>query len=137
MKKRLNPWILLFFLGFILYPTLEILYRGYSHPSMALLGGICLVLIRLVDLWGGRLRPVWKALLSAVIITQLEFIFGVVLNLGLGLGVWDYSALPFQLAGQISLLFSFYWFLLARFAIFLFRRIPHLQIRPKGASKGS
>ena len=52
--------------------------------------------------------------------------FGMILNRGLNLNVWDYSALPFQLAGQVSLLFSFYWFLLSFASLFILHRIKGL-----------
>ena len=126
MKKRIWEFFLLFLVGFAIYPMIEILFRGYSHISLAILGGISLILIRIVDLWGGRLRKIWKAFLAAVMITQLEFIFGMILNHGLKLNVWDYSSLPFQLAGQVSLLFSFYWFLLSFAALFILHRIKGL-----------
>ena len=31
----------LFLTGFTLYPIVEILWRGYSHISMAFAGGVC------------------------------------------------------------------------------------------------
>lgn len=117
--KQLRTTIYLFFVGATLYPLLELLFRGYSHISMSLLGGICLVAIDWVNRTMGRLRPVWKAALCSVLITQMEFITGMVVNVALGLKVWDYSHLPFQLAGQVCLLFSFFWFLLSYAAIHL------------------
>ena len=41
MKKN----SLLFLVGSCAYPTLEMLWRGYTHSSMALAGGVCMVLI--------------------------------------------------------------------------------------------
>ena len=41
MKKN----SLIFILGSCAYPTLEVLWRGYTHSSMALAGGVCMVLI--------------------------------------------------------------------------------------------
>jgi uncharacterized membrane protein len=107
----------LFFAGALLYPALEILFRGFSHISMSFLGGICLVIIDLVRFSLKRVRRIWKALISAVIITQLEFITGMIVNVALGLNVWDYSDRPFEFAGQICLLFSGLWFLLSYLAM--------------------
>ncbi len=113
MKRYFPHFLLCFFLGFVLYPVIEILFRGYSHPSMAILGGICLCAIYAVHLFLPTSPLLWKAFLSAVLITELEFICGVIVNLGMGLSVWDYSARPFNLAGQICPLFTFFWFLLS------------------------
>lgn len=130
--KRFYSYLITFLMGAVLYPIIEILFRGHSHVSMSLLGGICLMVIRFTDEAMGRLRTVWKAALAAVMITQLELIFGIVLNHGLGLGVWDYSHLPGNLAGQICPLFSFFWFLLSFAAIGLIRLSRRLHRRGRG-----
>lgn len=113
MKAQIRSYFALFCAGAVLYPLVEILFRGYTHASMSLLGGICLVAIRWIDLTVPKLRLPWKAMLCAVIITQLELICGLIVNCHLELGVWDYSHLPWNLAGQICPLFSFFWFLLS------------------------
>ena len=38
---------------------------------------------------------------------------GVIMNIGLGMKIWDYSKRPFNILGQICLLYSFFWFLLS------------------------
>ena len=43
------------------------------------------------------------------LVTVVELVMGVVLNLWLGLGVWDYSGLPFNLLGQICPQYSALW----------------------------
>ena len=112
MKFRYQ--IPLFFLaGSILYPIIELLYRGWTHLSMCLLGGLALVAVILVDNALGERRFLLKAGLSTVLITQMEFIFGVYLNLHRRLAVWDYSDRLWDIAGQVCPLFSFYWFLLS------------------------
>lgn len=50
-----------------------------------------------------------QSIVSAVIITIFEFFTGCIVNLWLGLGVWDYSGLPFNLYGQICLYFFVLW----------------------------
>ena len=47
----------------------------------------------------------------------LELIFGIIFNINLGMNVWDYSDLPFNLFGQICLPFMIAWFLLSAVAI--------------------
>ena len=62
--------------------------------------------------------PMWlQCLLSMIIIVTIEFLSGCVLNLWLGLGVWNYSNMPFNILGQICLPFSIIWFFLSYIAI--------------------
>ena len=113
MKHNIFRFSSFFCLGFLLYPLIEVIWRGRTHLSMAFLGGLSAVAIVFIDSQMKRGFFLQKAALSALVITQMEWIFGVVLNLKMKLGIWDYSGLPFNLAGQVCLLFSFYWFLLS------------------------
>ena len=54
-----------------------------------------------------------KALLGALVITLIEFVFGVIFNIALKRKVWDYSDRPFNILGQVCPLFSVIWFLLS------------------------
>ena len=58
-------------------------------------------------------------LIGAGIITTLEFITGVIVNLILNLNVWDYSLEPYNLLGQVCLAYSNLWFLLSFLCIVL------------------
>jgi len=102
----------LFFVGGLGYYTLEIIFRGYSHWSMALCGGICMLSIYHINKKMKRQKIVFRALAGAGIITIVEFICGCVVNLALGWRVWDYSHLPMNLMGQICFPFTALWFLL-------------------------
>ena len=115
-KKHLS----LFLIGSILYYNLELIYRGYSHFSMFLLGGTCFVLIGLINEYFSWKMPLWKQqLVATTIITTLEFITGYIVNIKLGWNIWDYSNLRFNLRGQISLQYSILWFFLSAIAIIL------------------
>ena len=89
--------------GFWGYPFLEILFRGWSHWSMALAGGICFGLMGLVSDTLYRYRLPVRAMASAVTVLFVEFIFGCIFNLGMQLHIWDYSRELGNLAGQICL----------------------------------
>lgn len=52
-----------------------------------------------------------QAVISASVITVLEFVTGCIVNLWLGWQIWDYSELPFNLMGQICLYFFLLWIL--------------------------
>ena len=100
-----------FALGSILYGLTEILWRGWTHWTMLLCGGICFTLMYLVS--GSGLSLVKKWLLSTCIITTVEFVAGCIVNLRLHWQVWDYSAMPFNLLGQICPQFLLLWLALS------------------------
>ncbi len=111
---------ILFAIGGFVYLGIEILYRGYTHWSMYILGGICFVLMGLInEVFTFEMSLVKQMFLSSIIITSLEFICGVIVNLILGWNVWDYTNLPFNIMGQVSLLFFFLWFLLSLVGIII------------------
>ena len=104
--------LFIFCVGAFCYTLLEILWRGYSHWTMSVTGGICLVLICFINTHLTQTPLLLRALLCASGITAIEFAVGCIVNLVLGWNVWDYSALPFNLLGQICPYYSFLWFLL-------------------------
>ena len=111
---------LCFLSGATIYPIIELIYRGYTHFSMAILGGVCLCAVFSVHTALGRGKILTKALLSTVLITQCEFLCGVIVNILLGLSVWDYSDRKFHVLAQVCPRFSFYWFLLSVSALMIF-----------------
>lgn len=118
--KECSKNIGLFAFGGLLYYLLEILWRGYSSISMFIVGGICFLLIGLINNYLSFNTPLWKQqLIAAVIVTIIEFATGIIVNKWLGLNIWDYSSIPFNLLGQISLKYSIFWFLLSLPAIVL------------------
>ena len=97
-------------IGGAIYVGIEMLWRGHSHPSMFILGGLCFVSIGLInELFPWELGIVWQALIGGTLVTCLEFITGVIVNIWLKLGVWDYSGLPLNIMGQVCLPFYFAW----------------------------
>ena len=105
---------ILFGIGGILYLIIELLWRGSSHWSMFILGGACFLLIGLINEHNrGRIPLLLQMLISAIIITVLEFVTGYIVNIKMGLGVWDYSELPYNIMGQVCLLYTVLWFFLS------------------------
>ena len=98
---------ILFYIGGTAYMILEFLWRGRSHGSMFLLGGLCFLLVG-----GGASKfskipvPV-RPILGAGVITGLELITGWLVNRDFA--VWDYRDQCFQFQGQICLAFSLLW----------------------------
>ena len=118
--KTILKLIILFIIGGTIYVSLELLFRGRSHISMFILGGFCFVLIGGINNYISWEMPlILQMIIGAVVITTLEFITGYIVNIKLGLNVWDYSNQPLNIKGQICLLFSFLWMLISLIAIVL------------------
>ena len=100
---------LLLLCGGVGYYGIETFFRGYSHWSMAICGAICFLgIYRINERW--LFLPLWvRAIICAGLITSVELAAGCILNLWLGLGVWNYSEVPLNLWGQICLPFSLLW----------------------------
>ncbi len=106
--------LILFSLGGICYLIIELLWRGYSHWSMFVLGGLCFVAIgALNEHFTFEIPLILQMFFGAFLVTLLEFVFGCVLNLWLGLNVWDYSNLPYNILGQICLPYSLLWIIMS------------------------
>lgn len=94
-----------FLLGAAGYPLLELCWRGRTHPSMALAGGICC--------WGlDRLRrldlPPWAiALAGGGMITAVEGAIGLLWNRKHQ--VWDYRSMPGNWRGQVCVPYALLW----------------------------
>ena len=107
--KYIKKYGLLFILGAVGYAAIEIIWRGRTHWSMMIAGGLCFILFSMVaEMLNGKSLLV-KAAVCAVGVTAIEFIFGVVFNIWLKMGVWDYSNVPFNVMGQICPMFSILW----------------------------
>jgi len=114
--KYLTLWLW----GGAVYYCVELLWRGHSHPSMFILGGICLVVVGGINNWfPWNLGFIWQVLIGTTVVVILEFLTGLIVNIWLELGVWDYSNLPFNIMGQVSLLFFFLFMPVVAFGIWL------------------
>lgn len=112
-----------FLLGGMLYPAIELLTRGRTHWTMAATGGLALLLLYRHNKTHKN-QPLWKkCLVGAGIITGLEFGVGCITNLILDWHVWDYSNCPMNVFGQICLPFSAIWFALCVPGYFLCDRL--------------
>lgn len=84
------------------------------------MGGLCFLCIGAINEhvpW--TMGLVLQMLLGGGIITGLEFLAGLIVNIRLGWGVWDYSNMPLNLFGQICLPYSLLWCLISLPAIYL------------------
>lgn len=156
-KRKL---LILFIIGFVIYITIEVVWTsingrfvniigngelaltGASSIWMGLLGGILFILLGLineVDHIREKFPLAVQSLIGALIITALEFISGLILNVWLKLDIWDYTGYP--LAGyflnQINLYHSFMWFLLSPLAFWLDDTVRWIFYRLGGCSQSN
>ena len=119
MKQILKNMILCC-VGGALYIVIELLWRGYSHWTMFILGGICFFYIGLINEEFTWDMPLVKQMfIGAIVITMWEFLFGMIVNGVYNLNVWDYSNMPFNIFGQICLPYCILWFFISLPAIVL------------------
>ena len=110
-KQKCN--LTIFSIGAIGYGVIEILWRGRTHWSMLLAGGISSLGIAKISKTLKKSHLFTKAIASCAFITAIEFVFGVIFNKLLKRKVWDYSDMPLNLCGQICALYSLFWLILS------------------------
>ncbi len=84
--KKVSEYLVLWTLGGTIYYTFEVIFRGFSHWSMFMLGGLCLVFFGQQGLWVEWEAPLWLQLVRCVLfVTAGEFITGIIVNKWLAL----------------------------------------------------
>jgi len=116
--------------GALIYGIIELMWRGYTHWTMLLLGGLSFAVIYLIEV-NLNFSILIKCFAAASFITAAEFVTGIIVNVILEWNIWDYSDIFLNVAGQICPLFSFFWFLLSipafRLCVFLTNRIQSIR----------
>ena len=144
------------------YGLIEILWRGFTHISMIILGGICFIGLLHISkynevrfplifkrrgnqkktrvgenlssakTYGLKLNMVSKSIIGGAMITAAELLAGIVLNIWLRLDIWDYSGERFQVLGQICFKYFFLWCGLS-FVVIAGCRLARWALKPKEA----
>ena len=110
-------YLSVYLIGAGLYAGIELLWRGWTHWSMLLCGGLCFTLMYVTA--ATALPFAIKCLLSAFAISSVEFLTGCLVNMILKWDVWDYSGYAGNILGQVCPLYSLYWLLLTIPGLFL------------------
>lgn len=132
--KCFIKYLILLIIGGASYYLIEVFARGFSHWTMFLVGGICFILVGIINETTPKMPLIRQMVLSMVIITAVEFFCGCVLNLWLGLNIWDYTDEFGNFLGQICVKHTIYWFLLSSIGIILddyIRYFLFCEERPK------
>lgn len=94
MSERIFEGIV-FVLGGCAYGLLEILFRGYTHWTMVITGGACILTMYHIQGVLMDLPLIAAATAGALIVTAYEFTVGLIVNVKLG---WAYGIiLPYPL----------------------------------------
>lgn len=121
----------LFACGSAGYGLLELIWRGYTHWSMILTGGV--IFTAMAPVRRILQHPTWveSGLTGAMLITITEFMVGRIVNLRYHLQVWDYSKEVGNWKGQICMKYMVLWGLLSIPAMALSERIDTLLCSSK------
>ena len=111
--SKTKEYAVIFLLGGVIYSAVEVVTRGFTHWSMTIAGGICLMIIYHHFLTHPDDGILSHCLFGMITITSVEFVFGVIFNMILGWNVWDYSNMYLNFMGQICPSFSAAWFLIS------------------------
>ena len=150
--SRAGKWVLSMLLwtwGGAAYFLLEVAYKtATGHPEhiswtmLVLAMVLCIPIERCGEQFPWEVPILLQSLFCALLVTLAELVAGLVLNVALGMNVWDYSAVPGNLWGQICPQFFGVWWLLClvfipafdwmRYAVEGGER-PHYSIWWKGA----
>lgn len=123
----------LFVLGGFGYMGVEFAWRGGSHWTMFVAGGVCLCLLQ--QLAARSLPLPLVAGIGAAGASGLELLIGVFSRRVLHIVVWDYSREWGNLAGLVCPRYSFYWFLLCGWVILVLRVAAQVAISPVYCTK--
>ena len=121
MKTR-KPF--LFAAGGLSYVGLELLWRGRSHSSMFLAGGLCLLLIGHLEEVEPKLPLPLRVLAGVAIITMVELGTGLLFNRSYQ--VWDYRSQPGNFLGQVCPQFCLLWLPISWLALKLYEKAAGL-----------
>ena len=117
--RNICKHLLLFAMGGSIYLCIEIVWRGFmksspTHWAMFIVGGIVfLILGNINERLTWDIPLVHQCVVGTVAVIFIEFISGCILNLWLGLAIWDYSDMPMNILGQICPQFALAWFALS------------------------
>ena len=125
-SKPVLSW-LLWTWGGATYFMLEVVYKTLTgHPekiswTMLVVAFIlCIPVERCGDELPWSCPLLVQAAICTVLVTLTEFVAGLIINVWLGMGVWDYSDLWGNLLGQICPQYTAIWFILCTVFIVVF-----------------
>lgn len=120
MNKLYKDLILILIMG-IIYHRLELWYDGKSSLWMVLVGGVACCLVGILNEHPKFYdRKMWQqCIIGTAIVLCVEFISGIFFNVWLGLNIWNYSDMKYNLYGVICPQFGLLWLVLMPLSIWI------------------
>ena len=109
-----------YFFGEVIYKTLRCRPEQISWTMLLVAIILCVPLERFGDELPWEMPLALQALICATAITVTELAAGLILNVWLEMGVWDYSNVPLNLWGQICAPFCGLWYAVSLAGIVIF-----------------
>lgn len=129
MRERIGKWVLSILLWFWaggVYFFAEVIWKtaqGRPETISWTMFALAIILAIPMERFGAELpweMPlIAQAGISALAVIATEFVVGLILNVALGLGIWDYSNMPGNIMGQICPQFALLWFVVSIIGIVL------------------
>ncbi len=129
MRERIGKWVLSILLWFWaggVYFFAEVIWKtaqGRPETISWTMFALAIILAIPMERFGAELpweMPlITQAGISALAVIATEFVAGLILNVALGLGIWDYSNMPGNIMGQICPQFALLWFVVSIIGIVL------------------
>lgn len=123
MRERIGKWVLsvllwvwagsLYFFGEVIWKISQNRPETISWTMFALAIILSIPLERFGAELPWEMSLLAQAAISTAAIVATEFVSGIILNVVLGLGVWDYSNMPGNIMGQICPQFALLWFVVS------------------------
>ena len=128
--RKVLEFTTVFLTGGAAYSLLEILWRGYTHWTMTITGGVCFTVLYILHVYGLRIPFLARCVIGSAAITLVEFAVGCTVNLWLGWGVWNYANVPGNLLGQICLPYSLLWMPVGLAGAEFYRLLDRKKVHP-------
>jgi hypothetical protein len=129
MRERIGKWVLSILLWFWaggVYFFAEVIWKtaqGRPETISWTMFALAIILAIPMERFGAELpweMPlIAQAGISALAVIATEFVAGLILNVALGLGIWDYSNMPGNIMGQVCPQFALLWFVVSIIGIVL------------------
>lgn len=127
MKSLLRK-LVLFYIGFSTYITIEVLFHskirlfemGWSYIASGMMGAAAFMILDMFNnkvSWDIELQ--YQMIVGGVVVTLIEFLVGIISVFVFHVHMWDYSNLKYNLYGIICPQFFIFWVLLSAVAILL------------------
>lgn len=108
MRRLVKPSVL-FAIGGLLYILVELLWRGRTHWTMFIAGGLCFLYIgRINEIFTFEMSIIYQMFISSWLVTFIELIVGMIINSNYA--IWDYRNMPLNVMGQACLPYTILWF---------------------------